>query len=67
MALKLSQERLAERADIHWTHVSGIERGVFDVKLSTLTRVAGGLGFSLAELFASCGKPRPCSSVRRPP
>ena len=49
--LKLSQEQLAERANLHWTHISGIERGQHNVKLSTLCRVAQGLGLSLSELF----------------
>ena len=53
--LDLSQEQLAERADLHWTHISGIERGQYNVKLSTLTRVARGLGISLSELFAGIG------------
>ena len=53
--LKLSQEELAERAGLHWTHISGIERGVYDVKLSTLVRMAKGLGMPLAELFAGVG------------
>ena len=34
----LSQEQLGERADLHWTHISGIERAQYDLKLSTLTR-----------------------------
>ena len=58
VGLKLSQEQLAEDSDLHWTHVSGIERGVYDVKLSTLTRVAKGLGVSLADLLAGVGDPQ---------
>ena len=45
---RLSQEELPERADLHWTHISGIERGVHNVKLSTLTQVARGLGLRSA-------------------
>jgi transcriptional regulator with XRE-family HTH domain len=52
---KLSQEELAERCDLHWTHISGIERGQFNVTLSTLTRLAKGLGMPLSELFAGTG------------
>jgi transcriptional regulator with XRE-family HTH domain len=47
----LSQEQLAERADLHWTHISGIERGQYDVKLSTLNQLARGFGITLADLF----------------
>ena len=54
----LSQEQLAERADLHWTHISGIERAQYNVKLSTLTRVSRGLGVSLSELFAGTPTPR---------
>ena len=60
--LKLSQEQLAERSNLHWTHISGIERAQFNLKLTTLTRVASGLGISLSELFAgvsSTGRPKP--------
>jgi transcriptional regulator with XRE-family HTH domain len=53
--LKLSQEQLAERANLHWTHISGIERGQYNVKLSTVTQVARGLGITLSELFAGIG------------
>ncbi len=50
--LGLSQEQLAERAGLHWTHISGIERAQYNLKLSTLTRVARGLDISLSELFS---------------
>jgi transcriptional regulator with XRE-family HTH domain len=50
--LKLSQEQLAERSNLHWTHISGIERGQHNLKLTTLCRVAHGLGLSLSELFS---------------
>ena len=54
----LSQEQLGERADLHWTHISGIERAQYDLKLSTLTRVSRGLGVSLSALFAGIVAPR---------
>ena len=56
----LSQEQLGERADLHWTHISGIERAQYDLKLSTLTRVSRGLGVSLSALFAGIVAPRAC-------
>ena len=49
--LRLSQEQLAERAGLHWTHISGIERGQYNVKLSTLIRVSRGFDITLSELF----------------
>ena len=54
----LSQEQLAERADLHWTHISGIERGQYDLKLSTLIRLSRGLGVTLSDLFAGVPVPR---------
>ena len=54
----LSQEQLGERADLHWTHISGIERAQYDLKLSTLTRVSRGFGVSLSALFAGVVAPR---------
>jgi transcriptional regulator with XRE-family HTH domain len=50
--LNLSQEKLAERAGLHWTHISGIERGQWNIGLSTICKVARGLGVSLSDLFA---------------
>ena len=58
IAQGLSQEKLAERADLHWTHISGIERAQYDLKISTLTRVSRGLGVSLGALFAGIVTPR---------
>ena len=52
------KEQLGERADLHWTHISGIERAQYDLKLSTLTRVSRGLGVRLAALFAGIVTPR---------
>ena len=45
-----TQERLAERADLDPTYISGIERGVRNASLLSLVRVAKGLGMPLAEL-----------------
>jgi transcriptional regulator with XRE-family HTH domain len=46
----LTQEKLAERADLDSTYISGIERGVRNASLLSLVRVAKGLGVSLSEL-----------------
>jgi len=61
-ALGLSQERLAERADLHWTYVSGIERGLHEPGLNVLSNLAKALQVSLPEIVADL-KP----SRRRPP
>ena len=41
--LGLSQEALAERAGLHWTFISGIERGVRNPSLTTVLRVSAAL------------------------
>ena len=46
----LTQEKLAERADLDSTYISGIERGVRNASLLSLVRVAKGLGVPLSEL-----------------
>ncbi len=40
----LSQEQLAERADLHWTHISGIERGQYDLRYCQVQWERGRLG-----------------------
>lgn len=63
-ALRLSQEQVAERAGLHWTHVSGIERGQYNLGLNTICKLAKGLGVSLSELFAGI-ELRPRSTKRQ--
>ncbi len=46
-----SQETLAERAELHPTYVSGIERGARNVSLVNLARLAEALEVTLAELL----------------
>lgn len=54
---KLSQEELAHRAGLHWTYLGGIERGERNPALLNITKIAGALDVSLAELFAGFTKP----------
>lgn len=46
----LSQERLAERADLDRTYISGVERGVRNLSLLSVVRIAKALKTSAAEL-----------------
>lgn len=46
----LSQEELADRADVHRTYVSGVERGVRNPTVTVLEKLAAGLRVSLADL-----------------
>lgn len=47
----LSQEKLAELAELHRTYVSGVERGERNASLTSITRIANALDISLSELF----------------
>lgn len=47
----LSQEAVADRAGIHAVMVSRVERGATDPRVSTLLRIADGLGLPPAAMF----------------
>ncbi len=47
----INQEEAAERCGLHRTYYSGIERGVRNVSLVNIERVARGLKTSISELF----------------
>jgi transcriptional regulator with XRE-family HTH domain len=49
--LEPSQEKFAARAGISRTYMSEIERGVTNLSLDTIDRVAKALGLTLAQLF----------------
>ena len=49
--LGISQEELAERAELHRTYVSDVERGARNLSLESITRVARALDISVADLF----------------
>jgi transcriptional regulator with XRE-family HTH domain len=48
----LTQEQLAERADIHWTYISEIETGRKNPSVTVLRKIAGGLDVKLSALIA---------------
>ena len=52
-ALGLSQEGLAEKADLHWTYIGGIERGERNVGLLNIVKIAHALGITPARLLES--------------
>ncbi len=55
--LKLSQEALADRAGLHWTYVSDLERGQQTPTVDVVNRLARALGVTLAEFFAPLDEP----------
>ena len=50
-SLGLTQEEFAERAGIHRTYLSDIERGTRNVSLINFERVATALSLRISELF----------------
>ena len=56
MEMNLSQEALAERADLHRTYVADIERGVRNVSLKNIEKLARALDLSISSLCAGIGK-----------
>ncbi len=50
-SLGLTQEEFAERAGIHRTYLSDIERGTRNVSLVNIERVAQALALRISELF----------------
>ena len=55
--LGLSQEELAERADMHRTFIAGIERGARNVTLKSIDKLARALGVATETLLAPGGMP----------
>lgn len=49
--LNLSQEELAERADLHRTYISDLERGKRNVSLENIEKLAKALNLTMAELM----------------
>jgi transcriptional regulator with XRE-family HTH domain len=52
-----SQEELEERAGVHWSYLSDLERGTQSPALDLLNRIARALGVTLAEFFGPFNKP----------
>jgi transcriptional regulator with XRE-family HTH domain len=48
---KINQEEAAERCGLHRTYYSGVERGIRNVSLRNIEKIAKGLKKSLPELF----------------
>ena len=50
-SLRLSQEKLGERAALHRTYIADIERGARNPSLETISRIARGLEVPMTALF----------------
>ena len=53
--LDLSQEELAERADLHRTYISSIERGDRNISIENIEKLCIALDVSVSVLFADYG------------
>jgi transcriptional regulator with XRE-family HTH domain len=49
--LGVSQEAFAERADVHRTYISSIERGKVNIGIEVANGIATALGMKLSELI----------------
>ena len=47
----LSQEALAEKAELHPTYIGGVERGERNLSFDSIVKIAHAFGLSLNELF----------------
>lgn len=61
--LGLSQEALAERAELHRTYVCDVERGVRNLSLQSIEKLARALQTSVSSLFPSAGGHWPADSA----
>nr|WP_290222511.1 helix-turn-helix transcriptional regulator [Trichocoleus desertorum] len=53
--LDISQEKLAELAELHRTYISNLERGDANPTLDIINRLAKALDISIAQLFTDYG------------
>ena len=49
--LEISQEELAERANLHRTYISDLERGRRNISLENIEKLAKALNLSISELI----------------
>lgn len=51
LAKNLSQEKLADLAGLHWTYISGIERGIRNISLKNIVKISKALELKLKNLL----------------
>ncbi|MEW6607378.1 MAG: helix-turn-helix transcriptional regulator [bacterium] len=52
-AQELTQEELAEKANLHNTYIGAVERGTTNLSLKSIEKLANGLGISISRIFSS--------------
>lgn len=52
MKLRLSQEKLAEKANVHRTYIGMIERAEKNITLENMKKVVDALGLKLSKFFS---------------
>lgn len=62
--LGFSQEKLAERAELHRTYISDVERGARNLSLESITRLARALDIPVADLFPVEPNGNPAGAAR---
>ncbi len=58
---KITQQQLAEKAEVHVTLISKLEQGKTAGSLGTLAKIAAALGVPLAELLMDEDPPNPAA------
>ena len=53
--LRLSQEDLAEKADLHRTYIGSVERGERNVSIDNMERLANAVGRTIPQLLVEPG------------
>ena len=53
VARNLSQENLAEKADLHRTYIGSVERGERNISVNNIERIARALDIEIIELFSN--------------
>ena len=62
-ALGLSQEELAEKAELHHTYIGQVERGEKNITIGSLEKICSALDLSFSELFDGLGPANKNSSA----
>lgn len=51
LSLKLSQEKLAELSELHFTYISSVERGERNISLCNIAKIANALQCAIKDLI----------------